>query len=150
MTEPSDPSLLPLIVGVTGTLLGTALGAMVTLLVQGRQLRHEDRTRFHDRRLQIYTDFNDACNKVVTQVLSAAPYPSAEIQRVIHLGEVLRLVASQSVVDAAAPVHRAINAVVLAGGKAPPDVGAWFVQFNTDLTALLKAMRAEIGVTEKP
>jgi len=40
--------------GIAGTLLGTALGAFVTWKIQKYQLQHEDRTRFHDRRLTVY------------------------------------------------------------------------------------------------
>jgi hypothetical protein len=42
---------------IIGTLLGTLIGAGVTLWVQMTQRKHEDRTRFHEERLKIYAEY---------------------------------------------------------------------------------------------
>ena len=131
------------IAGIAGTLLGTALGAWTTWLVQRRQLQHEDLTRFHDRRLHVYAEFNDACNKVIAAVGSTRPLPIPDIARVISSYEMLRLVASKPVATAAAPVHAAIGAVAAMQVTNPAALTA---QFNADLAVLCNAMRTEIGV----
>ena len=53
-------TLFVAIAGIAGTLLGTLIGATVTLWIQKRQLDHENQTRFHEERLKVYADFNGA------------------------------------------------------------------------------------------
>jgi len=69
------------IAGIAGTLLGTALGAWVTWKIQARQLEHEDKTRFHDRRLATYAEFGGACNAVMaTFLIPGSAHPSADLK----------------------------------------------------------------------
>src|SRR5437660_10505897 len=94
------------IAGIVGTLLGTIVGAVITWQVQRRQFEHEDETRFHDRRLTVYAEFNDACDKVSSTVLSGGA-PGPHMATAVRAYEMLRLVASRPVKVAADPAHPA-------------------------------------------
>ena len=131
------------IAGIAGTLIGTIVGSWTTWRIQRGQQEHDDRTRFHERRLTVYADFTDSANKVVSAVTSKQTLPLDEIRRVVGTWELLRLVASPAVIGAAMPVHGAIGDAVNGRVK---DVQAYADKFNTDVATLLNAMRAEIGV----
>jgi hypothetical protein len=127
--------------GIAGTLLGTGVGAFVTWKGQARQIEHEDRTRFHQQRLAVYAAFNDACNTMVAAIAVNLPYLDAQAA-VIRTFETLRLVASSPVVDAAGRVHAAVTALSQGSSTDHPAV---IGNFNSELAALCRAMRTEIG-----
>ena len=126
------------VVGILGTLAGAGIGAGVALWVQGRQLSHENLTRFHDRRLSVYAEFNGACNKLISALASSAPPADATI--FLQSSETLRLIASEPVMEAATRVHNTVTAARAAHTQ--PNVE----MFNAQMAALCTAMRAEVGV----
>ena len=133
------------VAGIAGTLLGALLGALVTWKVQARQLEHEDRTRFHDRRLAVYGEFNAACNMMAAAIQARGSFLEPQAV-VIRTFESLRLVASQPVAEAATQVH----ATMLALATAPvTSHTALVTTFNSQMAALCRAMREEIGVGSK-
>lgn len=139
------------ILGVLGTLLGTILGAWISWLVQTRQQLHEDQTRFHERRIVAYAEFNTACNNFVSKAaVPGAAHPTEDMWQVLHSFEVVRLIASQPVMAAANRVHLAVVQInVQAQARQPPAVIHPLVaQFNAVLGALCTAMRNEVGVNE--
>src|SRR6266545_3306929 len=126
------------VTAIVGTLLGACLGAYVTWKIQQLQLQHEDRTRFHDRRLTVYAAFNDACQKVVAAIGTSAPY-SVHHAEAVKTFEMLRLVASQGVTTSATLVYLSI----LGFTTAPPQGrAALLVTYNGQMAALCTAMRA--------
>src|SRR3989442_11466853 len=132
------------IAGIIGTLVGTVVGALigarVTWKVQQRGFAHEDRTRFHDRRLATYAEFTDACGKVAAERLVGTPYLQDQA-RVIVSFETLRLVSTAPVVQAATQVHGTVSQLIQS-----PNPQALMPQFNINMAALGTAMRAELGV----
>ncbi len=132
------------IAGIVGTLVGTVVGAVVgavvTWKVQQREFAHEDRIRFHDRRLTVYAEFTDACGKVAAALLAGAPFLQDQA-RVIVSFETLRLVATAPVSQAATQVHAIV--FQLAQGQNPQ---ALMPQFNITMAQLGIAMRRELGV----
>src|SRR5205807_7109378 len=101
-----------------------------------------DETLFHDRRLTVYAEFNDACDKVSSTVLSGGA-PGPHMATAVRAYEMLRLVASRPVKDAADPVHTAAFALVKSPvGNRDPQMAA----YNTAMARLVNAMRAELGV----
>lgn len=133
------------ITGIVGTLLGTVVGAFVTWKIQKRQLEHEDRTRFHERRIATYAEFNVATLDVASAVTTpGAPRPTQAIDNVLKGTETLRLIASSPVVSALTAVHRVIQQM-MATNPLPPALIAQYVNANA---ALIAAMRTEIGVED--
>ena len=51
-----EPEAVGAAIGVVGTLLGGVLGLAGSALIESRSRRHADRTRFHDRRLEVFAD----------------------------------------------------------------------------------------------
>jgi len=130
------------VAGIVGTLLGTIIGAIITWQIQRWQFEHEDETRFHDRRLTVYAEFNDACDKVSSTVLSGG-VPAPHMATAVRAYEMLRLVASRPVRDAAGPVQTAAFALIKAPvGNRNPQMAA----YNTAMATLVNVMRAELGV----
>ena len=135
------------IAGIVGTLLGTALGALVAWRIQQSQIKHEDETRFHDRRLAVYAEYNDACGKVFASRLATGAHSLENMARVLTAYETLRLVASKPVAVAAMQVHSIVVQLAvptLSNGQAA--AGALSPQFNSSLAALGNAMRTELGI----
>ena len=69
------------IVGIAGTLLGTALGSLVTWIVQHQHIKHDDETRFHERRLDIYATYNGAVNRLMACLQTGNPHTQADFDR---------------------------------------------------------------------
>jgi len=131
------------IAGIAGTLLGAALGAWVTWKIQARQLEHEDKTRFHDRRLDTYAEFGRACNAVMaTMLIPGAAYPSADLISMNTSFHTIRLMASKPVFDAAAVVHGAVSDAL--HGKIA-NLSDFMPQFHKDAAAMAVSMRTELG-----
>src|SRR6267154_12304 len=124
------------IAGIVGTLLGAILGAAITWKVQQRQFAHEDRTRFHDRRLAVYAEFNEACDRVTADAHAGA----ADVH---HLYQALRLIASEQVWAPA----RAVQATIAKLASAPAAEFATLEQALTNQQRELSgAIRRELGV----
>ncbi len=98
------------IAGIVGTLLGAALGSFVTWKIQSLQLAHEDKTRFHERKLAIYSDFTASASVIIAikrtdseRILLTRLAEAQESE--IKNFELLRYVASQNVFKAAISIH---------------------------------------------
>ncbi len=141
-TNPQDVvAIVGIVAGVVGTLAGAALGAWVTWKIQQRQLEHEDRTRFHDRRLATYADFNDACAGVFA-ARSIGREPK-DVGRVTVAYATLNLIASRSVYDLAARVHEVVAKLATMEVEAETVKKDYFGRMN----ALRDAMREELGMS---
>lgn len=134
------------IAGIIGTLFGTIVGALVTLWVQKKQHEQEDRTRFHERRLAIYADFNHACNSVMAALGVGIRVDAIDMAKFLQSFETVRLVASQSVSDAATQVHTTVGEALR--GRLQPN-GQMFPTFNNEIATLCARMRTEVGIEAK-
>ena len=129
------------IAGIIGTLLGAALGAFITWQVQQLQLEHDNRTRFHSRRLEVYATFNDACQRVVAAAgLQYRDDPA--FNEFTKTYETLRLVAGPGVIAAATPVHSSVLGAYQDRAISPDASTA----YNRQMASLCGVMRSEIGV----
>jgi hypothetical protein len=133
------------IAGIIGTLAGTALGAYVTWKIQKLQVEHENKVRFHERRLAIYADYTDASNKAFAN-FQAGIDSGDQIFIAARLWETLRLIASQKVVNAAIPIHLALNSINF---KTVTNPAEFSNAFNANIVKLIAVMRAEIGIDSK-
>jgi phage-related tail fiber protein len=131
------------IAGIVGTLLGTALGSFVTWKIQARQLAHADRTRFHERRLAVYAEFTNAANQIVASIKVGSVVDVSAMRKQIESYDLLRLVATGTVKNAADAVYNAVLQVQRAGNPTPDTV---FQQFNTQVYNFITKAREEIGV----
>jgi hypothetical protein len=146
--SPPSASDLVAIVGIVAGVVGTLLGVFGTLWAQRRAVEHEDRTRFHQQRLVVYAQFNDACNKYIAGVSTGVPIVQAGatlVPAVTQAFETLRLVASLPVYDAAHKVHLIITNL---NNGTLPNNPATMVQFNLVVASLVKFMRKEIHPPE--
>lgn len=92
------------IFGILGTLGGFAIGAFTTYKIQERQLAHEDKTRFHDLRMEKYTEFTQAANKAVSFFMSDR-YDSKSCFEFQNSYNTVRLVASEDVFNHAGEIN---------------------------------------------
>src|SRR6267154_3165099 len=130
------------IAGIVGTLLGAILGAAITWKVQQRQFAHEDRTRFHDRRLAVYAEFNEACDRVTADAHAGAA-DVHHLDQVLRSYQTLRLIASEQVWAPA----RAVQATIAKLASAPAAEFATLEQALTNQQRELSgAIRRELGV----
>jgi len=134
-------AIVGIVAGIIGTLLGAGLGAFVTWKIQKRQLEHEDRTRFHERRLEVYAEFNEAASEVLAAKQTGNNWV-AGLARMNKNFETLKLIASQSVIDAAIPVQGLVTDVV---NDRIADIPGVMPKYYGDSNALTDAMREELG-----
>jgi hypothetical protein len=59
--------------GILGTLLGAMVASSSARKMAADRLRHEDRTRFHDKKLVLYTDFIETAYRLYTAI-QTCPY----------------------------------------------------------------------------
>ncbi len=131
--------------GIAGTLLGTGLGAWLTWKVLERQLKHADKTRFHERRLDIYATYTGAITRMWSRFQIGGEYEPAEYKVVSRNFDLLRLVGTPAVKRAGDPMLDHVSTIMKNQG--PPDQPT-ADQFNTDMAKLVLAMRAEIGTDD--
>jgi hypothetical protein len=130
------------IFGIIGTLAGTLVGTGATLWIQTTQRRYQDRTRFHERRLNIYADFTGACNVLIGNLDNPATQFDEKLGGVVRTYELVRLVASPPVWAAAMRVHSSILTIIKTRSKVGDE--DW-VRFNAEMAALCNAIRTELG-----
>ena len=152
------------ILAIVGTLAGTVLGSWL----QSRQLKdqraHEDRTRFHNVRLEAYTTFLAVLRRFTVLIYrwrhrSAAPLTSDE--RVFISGlqdelwvtvERVALLASTNVSKTAEQMYSDVNLLVHQVMEKSADrerldaLNEYFGMFFQKRDALRVAMRADLGV----
>ena len=69
------------IIAVSGTLLGTALGGYIAFRTNQAQRKHEDRTRFHSVRLDAYAQFMAATSTLYSKLqLDATTYTKLDME----------------------------------------------------------------------
>lgn len=128
-----------------GSLGGVGIGSFVTWKIQERQLAAQERTRFHEKRLEIYTEFTDACNQYMSAMQvgpqAAAQATNAQI-RLVAVFEKLRMCGSTNVFGAASVVH-AICAQVMTGQA---NVNQVNLAFNTSIAQVVVEARKELGI----
>jgi len=131
------------VAGILGTLLGTAIGALVTWKIQERQLLHEDKTRFHDRRLTVYAAFNTACNNIIASFAVDQSFSEIHLPAMFQNFEILRLIASEPVCDVANRVHALVGQAMRSNISQSSDLVS---SFNKEMSNLCLAIRKEVGV----
>jgi len=131
------------ITGILGTLLGAALGAFVTWKIQRDQLARQDRTRFHDRRLSVYTDFNYTCNHIFGALGSHQLASATDIDKLLQTFEILRLIASDHVAKTATVVFNTATHAIQANVPAAQEQ---VDIFNQQMATLVIAIRNEVGL----
>jgi len=128
-----------------GSLGGVGIGSFVTWKIQQRQLAAQERTRFHEQRLEIYTQFTGACNQYMSAMQvgpqAAANATSAHVL-LIAAFEKLRMCGSTNVFNAATAVH-AICVPVMTGQANANQVG---LAFNARMAELVVEARKELGI----
>jgi hypothetical protein len=129
--------------GVIGALMGAGLGSYATYKVQERLLRHTDATRFHDRRLTIYSDFMATANQLMAE-WQVGQLSSVDLHHANMVAfEQLRLVGGESVTKAAVEVsahlHQALH------GDQQQARQATVLPFSVAMAHLVRAMRSELG-----
>jgi hypothetical protein len=133
------------IAGIIGTLLGTGLGAYVTWKIQKAQLVHEDRTRFHDRRLIVYSDYTSSCNKIFSAHATKTHASEKDLDQFLQSTELLRLIASDQVFNKAIVLHSIITRI---NKEDVVHSEALAAEFNSGMADLAIAIRKEIGVAK--
>ena len=132
---------------MVGTLAGVGIGAYVTWRNLKAQLKHQDETHFHDKRLEVYAKFTAANTIVMVSLLGSQGAPDLKALTAFHDNfEILRLVASTPVLLQAKEVHSLVLQMLKA------NVGQR-AELDTPLTKstglLLLAMRKELGISEE-
>lgn len=134
------------IVGILGTLAGTLAGAGLgvwgTWKFQQRQFDQEERTRFHERRQEIYATFNHAIHGMIADVRTLGKVGSENREVATRSFGVLTLIGSRDVVVLAIEVH----GILLEVDEGTLDIQVAYEQWRRATGKMQNAMRAEIGV----
>jgi hypothetical protein len=134
--------VVSLIVGIGGTLLGAIVGVVGTLLSQRQQLAHQDRTRFHERRLETYSEFLAACDEVVRADRHMRVGDGET--RAGHTFQTIKLIGTTTVVRAATDVFDRTFEVVYAPSDA--ERIPKYSKYAEAVISMTQAVRHEIGV----
>ena len=135
----------PTLVGVLGTLGGTLVGAFITWRMQTARQEHEDRTRFHERRVDVYAAFISAANESSLGLQPGRPWPVEAIQKTLREFELMRLICSEGVSQPMDQVHAMLTALMQAAEAGQPTDEPR-ARYNAAVGILLAAIRKEIGV----
>jgi ABC-type lipoprotein release transport system permease subunit len=133
--------------GITGTLAGTALGAWISWRIHSANLVHEERTRFHAQRLEVYAKYLAAVNAQVARFSVGAGWDLEQGAEILRQFGVLQLVATVPVTIAATDVHAVVHKIV---SSAVTDRTALIQGFNSAAASVLTEMRKELGVGPIP
>jgi hypothetical protein len=132
------------IISPAGAFVGALLGARITFAVQARSLKHTDRTRFHDRRLEVYTKFLGLADLiVVTRGAGMTPDPEA-MKGYYESVNMVRLVGTADVLASADGVQAVVSKMAR-----EPDVrllGTLLGELKAQIASFRAAARKEMGV----
>jgi hypothetical protein len=137
----SSLDVLSIVVGIGGAVLGAVVGIVGTLLTQRQQLKHQDRTRFHDRRLAAYADFLSALSDAMVARRQARSVQE-HVDRCDRAVEIVNLVATGPVLAVAEQAYERISGLL--DGSA--DLDTAFTACDEAMSATRDAMRREMGV----
>ena len=140
MKEGNVVAIAGIVAGIVGTLLGAGLGAYVTLRQQEAQMAYEDRTRFHDTRLQIYSKFILHAANVAMDCQNANRPDANDITRANEAAASLALIASASITRSASD----IASDILKTDQDPTACPGLSQSMNNRLAMLIQSMRDEI------
>ena len=138
---------LAVVTGILGTLGGTAIGGFITYKVQGRQLAHVDRTRFHNHRLDAYADFVRFGNSALAG-FHAGQVDTSAIDGFWIAMTKTRLVAASGIVESAGHVADCVQQVYDEFGHGGAVDVALLDRANVALETFVQACRAELGVAD--
>jgi hypothetical protein len=134
------------VVGILGTLAGVLIGAFTTWMIQERQLKHADATRFHQQRIELYAACSQAANHAFSS-WAVGMEATESVSQFLRSFERIRFVCSKQVLEKLLAVHNELGAVL-----ASPDkkfkAGELLDSFNTAMFAFQSAARRELSVTE--
>ena len=131
---------------VLGTLGGVCIGAFVTWKIQERQIAHENETRFHERRLDIYAEYLETSSRAIAEFKLAGAMSDNNFSRCANSLQRVRLVASQPVFKVVDECRSMLAEVATAQIKDPKNREALSQSFNKKTAQLVKLMRKEINV----
>lgn len=149
MGNPVDPSMWAQILPAAITLAGVSLGSLGTLLIQSVRQRHEDRTRFHDQRLQDCAQFLRTSNHVIAQAAAGIKSQVGALVEMNRAFTILKLVSSNDIVALATKITTiALRAEVAveSGQTLPLESAKQAQQFSEQLVNLV---RSEFGTKGK-
>ena len=133
--------------GICGTLLGVCVGAISAYMIQERQLRHTDKTRFHDERLAVYTEFLGLTRNMWSTYVFGGDDNEKWMERFTELIENIVVLGSKPVSDAAARVYQHIGDIIVTADrtKAANEVQK---QLFGSIRDFRQAVREELGVSD--
>ena len=93
------------ITGILGTLGGVVVGAFGTWIVQHRQLKHADDTRFQEQRMEAYTNYLIALSRVLAAI-KMGDWDNESTNQALSAYEVIEMIGSPETVRLADEVHK--------------------------------------------
>ena len=144
MTDATISQIIAASAGITGTVIGSVIGWLATWKLEKRRWKREDETRYHERRLAVYTMFHRRANQVLSRVTLNAGIPDPEYDGYLFATSEAMLIASTS-------VRRCIDeAVGLINPMFIPGFAGNRAQQNLDcvakITEFLGEARSELSV----
>ncbi len=131
------------IVGIVGTLVGVCLGSLISWLIHKRSAEHADKTRFHERKLELYAQFASMGSFLISSYTVTGKFnPEDQITFARQL-KTLILVASQPVCQAATTTGEILLEAATGEVTNRKAVNA---RFHDALATTITKMRVELGV----
>ena len=130
------------IAGIMGTLLGVVIGSIMSWRIHKKSVQHADKTRFHDRKLQIFTEFISTGNLLISSYAVTGKVNTEDQLLLSQRLSTITLMASQPVSEAAA---RTCSILIEAVNGEQVDRNEQQRQFNEAMATTILRMKTELG-----
>ncbi len=135
-------AIIGIVASVVGTLLGAGIGAFVTMHQQETRMEYEDRTRFHDIRLNVYSKFILHAANIASDCQKGIPPDTMDINGANESAASLIIVGSPDVTDGIIE----IAPLILQADEKSDNCLQIGNDINVKLLEVVEAMKSEINI----
>jgi hypothetical protein len=137
----SSPDIVA-IAGIAGTLLGVAIGSIMSWWINKKSIEHADKTRFHERKLETFAQFVSTGNLLISSFAVTGKVNAQDQLLLSQQMTAITLMASQPVGEAAA---KACSILLEAVKGEDADRNEQQRRFNQAMETTVLRMRTELG-----
>ena len=145
MKNSNSVAIIGIIASVIGTLLGAGIGAFGTMYQQEKRMEYQDRTRFHEIRLNVYSKFILHTANIAESCKEGKPPDTRDINAANEATASLIIVGSPDVTDGA----RVIAGAILQADKNPTNCSNIGKEIYNKLYEVVESMKAEINIDSR-
>ena len=130
------------IAGIVGTLLGVAIGSIMSWWIHRKSIQHADKTRFHERKLETFAQFLSTGNLLISSYAVTGKVNADGQMLLSQQLYTITLMASQPVFEAATKTCSIL--VEVAKGE-HADKNEQQKRFSEAMETTISRMRTELG-----